>query len=181
MFEVRVNNVQQAVSGPMYNPSEFKNVKAYAAKPKRGKQHGVAQIRAIKFDNSPSGRIKDESTNGIFIITEPSQVIRVGKDKLVEELDQLGPSFDINFEVKIKKFKGQVLQLTSEGFRESPILAVKALRRKLYFHVKILNKFVKFSTRGLRKNVWYKIVMSYKFTKRGQRLVKFTFLMNTIY
>ena len=178
MFEVKVDNVQQAVSGPIYNPSELKNVKAYAAKPKIGKQHGEAQIRDIKFDNSPSGRIEDGSNNGIFIITKPSQVIRVGKDKLVEELDQLGPSFDINFEVKIKKFKGQVLQLTSEGFRESPILAVKALRRKLFFHVKILNNFVKFSTRRLRKNVWYKIVMSYKFTKRGQRLVEFTFFKN---
>lgn len=170
MFEVKVDNVQQAVSGPIYKPTVFKNVEAYAAKPERGKQHGIAQIRAIRFDNSPSGKIKDESSTGIFIITKPSQVIQVGKDKLVRELDQLGPSFDINFEVKIKKFKGQVLQLTS-GFRESPVLAVKALRKKLYFHVKISNKFVKFSTRRLRKNVWHKIVMSYKFTKRGRRLV----------
>ena len=171
MFEVKVNNVQQAVSSLIYNPSEFKDVKAYAAKPKRGEPHGEAQVRGIKFDNSPNGRIEDDS--GIFIITQPTEVIRVGKDNLVEELDELGPSFTINFEIKINRFKGQALQLTSEGIKESPIFAVKALRRKLFFHVKISHKFVKFSSRRLRRNVWHKVVMSYKFTKRGRRMVLF--------
>ena len=173
MFEVKVDNVQQAVSSPIYNPPEFKDVDAYAAKTKRGNSHGLAQIRDIKFINLPKGRIEDNSDNGIFIITQPSQVIKVGKDKLVEELDELGPSFNINFEIKIKKFKGQALQLTSGGIEESPILAVKALRRRLFFYVKIVHKFVKFSSRRLRRNVWHKVVMSYKFTKRGQRLVLF--------
>ena len=175
MFEVKVDNVQQGVSGPIYNPSEFKDVDAYAAKPKRGKLHGLAlaQIRDIKFINLPKGRIEDDRNNGIFIITQPSQVIKVGKDKLVEVLDELGPSFNINFEIKIKRFKGQALQLTSGGIEESPILAVKALRRRLFFYVKIVHKFVKFSSRRLRRNVWHKVVMSYKFTKRGQRLVLF--------
>ena len=170
MFEVKVDNVQQGVSSPIYNPPEFKDVEAYAAKTKL---HGLAQIRDIKFINLPKGRIEDNSDNGIFIITQPSQVIKVGKDKLVEELDELGPSFNINFEIKIKRFKGQALQLTSGGIEESPILAVKALRRRLFFYVKIVHKFVKFSSRRLRKNVWHKVVMSYKFTKRGQRLVLF--------
>ena len=173
MFEVKVNNVQQAVSSLIYNPSEFKYVKAYAAKPKRGKPHGMAQVRGIKFDNAPQGTIEDDSANGIFIITQPKQVIKVGKDNLLNELDVLGPSFNINFEIKIKKFKGQALQLTSEGIRESPIFAVKALRRKLFFYVKISHKFVKFSSKRLRRNVWHTVVMSYKFTKRGQRMVLF--------
>ena len=146
-------------------------MEAYAAKPKRGKTHGVAHIRGIKFDNSPEGKIKEEISDGIFVITAPSQSIYVGKDKLVEELDELGPSFEIKFGVKIKRFSGQVLQLTSGGLRESPILAVKALHGRLNFYVKISGEFVKFSSRRLRKYMWHEVVMSYKFTKRNQRLV----------
>ena len=73
MFEVRVDNVQQAVYGPIYNPHKFKFVNAYAAKPKRGKQHGMAHIKDINFDNHPKGRITDERINGISISTHSSQ------------------------------------------------------------------------------------------------------------
>ena len=46
---------------------------AYAAKPKRGKQHGMAHIKDINFDNHPEGRITDERINGISISTHSSQ------------------------------------------------------------------------------------------------------------
>ena len=65
------------------DPSRAEELKSYqntanskkevSAKPKRGKQHGMAHIKDINFDNHPEGRITDERINGISISTHSSQ------------------------------------------------------------------------------------------------------------
>lgn len=100
----------------------------------------------------------------------------MGKNNFVNQLDQLGPSFEIKFDIKIRQFRGQVLQLTFGDDREIPILAIKALHQRLEFFIKISHQFVKFPSRRLRKNFWHNVVISFKFTKRGRRMVIFALI-----
>ena len=99
MFEVRVDDIQQAVSPSIKNPHKHYNVKAYAAK---DEPIADALIRNLIFIPDPTGSITPN-------------FIDVARGNLIRTLPRWGPRYEISFDVQIEDFSGEVLHLTTGG------------------------------------------------------------------
>ena len=167
MFQIKINRAQEAISRPLEKPDEYSPIYVYAANIEHngnGKDYGKASISDLILVPNAKGFISDEiseiidPTNGLDNNTE----LAVTNNNFLEDIKSWGPAFEITFELKVKKFSGQVLYLTDGTRRGDGIPQVIAVKNRLEVSTRVNGEILKLLTQILNINVWYHITISQK-------------------
>ena len=163
MFQIKINEAQEAISGPLEKPDEYSPIYVYAAKIEHsGEDYGKASITDLVLIPNAKGFIVEESTEVVGPINDNNTAFFVTSDNLIEELRSWGPAFEITFEIKVKKFTGQVLYLTDGTRTGDGIPQVIAVKNRLEVKTRVKGEILKIFTKFLNINVWYHITISQK-------------------
>ena len=162
MFQIKINEAQEAISGPLEKPDEYSPIYVYAAKIEHsGEDYGKASITNLVLVPNAKGFIDEETTQDVGPINDAANTTLL---YLIEEIRSWGPAFEITFEIKVKKFTGQVLYLT-DGTRTGDgdgIPQVIAVKNRLEVSTRVKGEILKIFTKFLNINVWYHITISQK-------------------
>ena len=174
MFQIKINEAQEAISRPLEKPDAYSPIYVYAAKIEHsGESYGKASITDLVLVPNAKGFIIEESTevdiNTAFLVTS---------NNLIEELRSWGPAFEITFEIKVKKFTGQVLYLTDGKRTGDGIPQVIAVKNRLEVSTRVKGEILKIFTKFLNINVWYHITISQKQSTSSLKKVASFYLFN---
>ena len=165
MFQIKINEAQEAISGPLEKPDEYSPIYVFAAKIEHpGEDYGKASITDLVLVPNAKGFIVEESNEVVGPINDVDNntAFLVTNDNLIEELRTWGPAFEITFEIKVKKFTGQVLYLTDGTRIGDGIPQVMAVKNRLEVSTRVKGEILKILTQILNINVWYHITISQK-------------------
>ena len=186
MFQIKINGAQEAISRPLEKPDEYSPIYVYAANVEHnenGKDYGKASISDLILVPKAKGFIFDEiseiidPTNGL----DNNTGIAVTSNNFLKEINSWGPAFEITFELKVKKFSGQVLYLTDGTRAGDGIPQVIAVKNRLEVSTKVNGEILKLLTKILNINVWYHITISQKQSSSNiKKVVKFFCIQQNI-
>ena len=95
----------------------------------------------------------------------------VTKNNFLKEIKTWGPSFEIQFDIKIQQFTGQIVYLTDGTRRGDGIPQVIAVNNRLEVSSRVNGEILKIYTQFLKINVWYHITISQKQSTKSARKV----------
>ena len=180
MFQIKINRAQEAISRPLEKPDEYSPIYVYAANIEHnanGRDYGKASISDLILVPNAKGFIFDEMSE----IIDPSNGLAVTNNNLLEEIKSWGPAFEITFELKVKKFSGQVLYLTDGTRGGDGIPQVIAVKNRLEVSTRVNGEILKLLTKILNINVWYHVTISQKQSRSNiKKVVKFFCIQQNI-
>ena len=159
----------------MKKPKRFSPIYVYAAKiEKKGQDFGKATISNLVLVPNAIGFIDFEKPATPIIVVDNSnnnEGLVVTRKKFLEKMNSWGPAFEITFEIKVKKFTGQVLYLTDGTRRGDGIPEIFALNNRLEIKTRVKSHNLKLFTQRLEINIWYHISISQKLAIRSRKKV----------
>ena len=169
MFVVKIDDNLQSISNFLEKPKRYFAINVHAAKiEKRGEDFGKATLSSLVLVPNASGFIDDEEAGNI----------NVADNNFLKDIKSWGPTFEITFEIKVKKFSGQVLYLTDGTLRGEGIPEVIAVRigrlyqsGRLEVSTRVHGEVLKIFTKPLKIDVWYHITISQKPSTRSIKKV----------
>lgn len=180
MFQIKINRAQEAISRPLEKPDEYSPIYVYAANiehNENGRDYGKASISDLILVPNAKGFIFDEMSE----IIDPSNGLAVTNNNLLEEIKSWGPAYEITFELKVKKFSGQVLYLTDGTRGGDGIPQVIAVKNRLEVSTRVNGEILKLLTKILNINVWYHVTISQKQSRsNSKKVVKFFCIQQNI-
>ena len=181
MFQIKINGVQEAISGPIRKPNEYSPIYVYASKIEHdGEDYGKASISDLVLFQNAKGYILDEDSGivdkNISISISGSGVtkgttvifnnfdgkhiaildITVKRYQLLKPtLKSWGPSYEINFNIKVRSFNGQVLHFCTLNKEEDGVPTIEAINHRIEVTTIINGRPMRLVTEQLKLNRWY--------------------------
>ena len=184
LFQVKIDGVQEAISKPLMEPDQYSPIYIYTAKiEKEGKDYGKATISNLVLDPEAKGYILNEdekdSKIGITIFgiggtkgrydEAISYLFTLYVEIMVEKynlmkpiLESWGPSYEIRFKIRVKRFEGQVLHLCTGRRAEDGVPTVEAINQRLEVTTIIDARPMKFITKKIKQDIWYEVLIKQK-------------------
>ena len=163
-IDVKINGEPHDVSDPFDKPDVEEPVYVWTCNKEGGCGCGCSDGTVkIEVDTEPSGSIDPGQPTGPRPIDPP-------QTRPVTTLKEWGPSYLIEFKVRISQFSGQVIYFGTAGGKGVPSV-VSSRDGKLEITSIIHGKEVSASTEKLKRNIEYTITISQKPSSKNSRVV----------
>ena len=172
MFQVKLDDNQETISNLLERPKRYFSINVHAAKiEKPGEDFGKATLSSLVLVPNAVGFIDEDPGNINVAVVDDDDSFFVKNNNILKEIKSWGPTFEITFEIKVKKFTGQVLYLTTGTIRGGGIPEVIAVKNRLEVSTRVQGEILKIHTKLLNINVWYHITISQKPSSRSLKQV----------